>query len=163
MESNKYIDLSQIKLNKNGTKNWMGSMGAHLDFIYKDIKGTLILEEYDVITLPRFYSMGMVPEDPNERRIWFRTTDVYDSTLIYISGHKNPPQKRWEYVYRGLFFQILACFRVKYQCDLAAECEGELFAPGKMSGFAYFHCRYDDDGVFALDIDMEMNLRAHHF
>ena len=48
----------------------------------------LLREEYDVITLPRFYSMGMVPEDPNERRIWFRTTDVYDSTLIYISGHK---------------------------------------------------------------------------
>ena len=50
VESNKYIDLSQIKLNKNGTKNWMGSMGAHLDFIYEDIQGTLILEEYDVIT-----------------------------------------------------------------------------------------------------------------
>ena len=48
----------------------------------------LLREEYDVITLPRFYSMGMVPEDPNERTIWFRTTDVYDSTLIYISGHK---------------------------------------------------------------------------
>ena len=50
VESNKYIDLSQIKLNKNGTKNWMGSMGTHLDFIYEDIQGTLILEEYDVIT-----------------------------------------------------------------------------------------------------------------
>lgn len=48
----------------------------------------LLREEYDVITLPRFYSMGMVPEDPNERKVWFRTTDVYDSTLIYISGHK---------------------------------------------------------------------------
>ena len=47
VESNKYIDLSQIKLNKNGTKNWMGSMGTHLDFIYEDIQGTLILEEYE--------------------------------------------------------------------------------------------------------------------
>ena len=48
----------------------------------------LLSEEYDVITLPRFYTMGMVPIDPNERKVWFRTTDVIDSTLIYISGYR---------------------------------------------------------------------------
>lgn len=48
----------------------------------------LLNKEYEVITLPRFYSMGMVPTDSEERRNWFRKVNVFDSTLIYVSGHK---------------------------------------------------------------------------
>lgn len=48
----------------------------------------LLSQEYEVVTVPRFYSMGMAPLDPEERKNWFRTVDVFDTTRIYISGHK---------------------------------------------------------------------------
>ena len=44
---------------------------------------------YNVVTLPRFYSMGMVPFDVKERKNWFLSQDVLTTTKIYISGHKN--------------------------------------------------------------------------
>ncbi len=48
----------------------------------------LLSKEYQVVTLPRFYSMGMAPLDSEERKNWFRTVDVFDTTQIYISGQK---------------------------------------------------------------------------
>ena len=46
-------------------------------------------EVYNVVTLPRFYSMGMVPVDSSERKHWFLTNDALTTTKIYISGHKS--------------------------------------------------------------------------
>lgn len=48
----------------------------------------LLSNEYEIVTLPKYYSMGMTPVDPEERKKWFRTFDVFDTTRIYISGHK---------------------------------------------------------------------------
>ena len=41
-------------------------------------------KQYNVITLPRFYSMGMVPGDQEERCQWFRKQDAVYTTPIYI-------------------------------------------------------------------------------
>lgn len=54
-------------------------------------KSTLIAnlcDIYNVIMLPRFYSMGMVPADSEERKLWFRNSNAVDTTRIYMSGHK---------------------------------------------------------------------------
>lgn len=45
-------------------------------------------KQYNVITLPRFYSMGMVPGDQEERCQWFRKQDAVYTTPIYISGYR---------------------------------------------------------------------------
>lgn len=43
---------------------------------------------YNVIVLPRFYSMQMVPTDPQERKAWFLNSDPELTTAIYISGQQ---------------------------------------------------------------------------
>lgn len=45
-------------------------------------------KRYNIITLPRFYLMGMVPGDYEERCQWFRTQNAVYTTPIYISGYR---------------------------------------------------------------------------
>lgn len=45
-------------------------------------------EKYNVVTLPRFYCTGIVPQNRDERKCWFQTQDVLFTTKIYISGYK---------------------------------------------------------------------------
>lgn len=66
----------------------------------------LLSKEFQVVTLPRFYSMGMAPLDPEERKRWFRTIDVFDTTRIYISGHKVRLMAASEFK-KGLHYKFL--------------------------------------------------------
>ena len=45
-------------------------------------------KKYNVVTLPRFYCMGMAPQERHERKNWFLTQDNLFTTKIYISGYK---------------------------------------------------------------------------
>ena len=44
---------------------------------------------YKVAELPRFYSCGAVPLDPNERRNWFLSVSQKDAMKIYLTAHKH--------------------------------------------------------------------------
>ena len=54
-------------------------------------KTTLIeslAQRYNIANLPRFYCMGMAPQNSQERKDWFISNDVLFTTKIYISGYK---------------------------------------------------------------------------
>lgn len=72
-------------------------------------KSTLISglsEVYNVAALPRFYMTGIVPIEPEERREWFRRENVFDTTRLYISGHKLRISAAGEFK-RGLHYKFM--------------------------------------------------------
>ena len=61
---------------------------------------------YNVVQVPKFYCMEMVPYDVNERINWFRTMNAEDTTKIYISGHKMRYMLAGEFK-KGLHYKFL--------------------------------------------------------